>query len=170
MTDSDGSDESALAEDIVRRAAERLTAGVRQQRRTLPDDKAQYPKLLCLDQNKWIDLARAHYLLDEGVTFRPALDAVREAVGKGTLVVPFTAANVYEAAEPANEARRERLARFMVDLSANHSLINHQIVMREELTRAIAVHYLKRLDGRLDPEKSVHRAIGREVARCGGMS
>jgi hypothetical protein len=60
-----------------------------------------YPKLLCLDQNKWIDLARAHYQKPRGTPFVKALQAVRQAVANGKRVVPITGANLYEAAEPA---------------------------------------------------------------------
>src|ERR1700690_3595712 len=144
MTDAEDAGKRVLAQDAVRRAAERREAGARLLPRRLPENKSQDPKLLCLDQNKWIDLGRAHYGKEGGAPFRAALETVRAAIAAGKLVVPVLGANLYEAAEPMDEGRRQRLARFMVDLSENHSLVNHQVVLRWELRRAVLGLFLKR--------------------------
>jgi hypothetical protein len=143
MTDSEEATKRALAEKAMRRAAARRDADAQPLGRRLPANKSEYPKLLCLDQNKWIDLARAHYGRGGGAPFRAALDAVRGAIATGTLVVPVLGANLYEVAEPKDGGRRERLARFMVELSENHSLVNHQVVLHWELRRALLELFLR---------------------------
>src|SRR5947208_16567457 len=89
----------------------------------LPESKNAFPKCLYLDENKWIDLARAHYGKPGGEPFRDALWAVEAAVGVGTLVVPFSVVNAIEAAAPRGAGRRERLVRFMAELSGNCTIL-----------------------------------------------
>jgi hypothetical protein len=153
--DPDYERKRALAEGAFRRAMERRATGTTTPRTRLPSSKSEFPKLLCLDQNKWIDLARAHYDRADGAAFKQALEAVRRGVMAGRLVVPVTGANLSEAAEPSDEARRERLARFMVDLSMNHSLVATPIVLREELRRAVIGVFLERAH----PETSLRAAL-----------
>ena len=88
----------------------------------LPASKDEFPKLLCLDLNKWVDLGRAHYGRTDGEPFQDALASVRQAVDAGKLVVPITAENAVEATNGKDDGRRRRLAEFMVGLSKNHSI------------------------------------------------
>jgi hypothetical protein len=132
-----------FAERLVRQALERQNSGKHRRWQRLPASKGEIPKLLCLDLNKWVDLAKANYGRPGGAAFTDALNAVRDAVARGTLVVPLTAANIDEAVEPADVGRRERLARFMVDLSGNQSLVHHLVVLRHELRHAVARHFVK---------------------------
>jgi hypothetical protein len=78
-----------------------------------------FPKVLCLDQNKWIDLARAHYTVDGDGRFVDALAGVRSAVERGRLVVPIFPSNAAEIAEPSDLDHRKRIATFMVELAGN---------------------------------------------------
>jgi hypothetical protein len=99
----------------------------------LSESKADFPKLLYLDQNKWIDLAKAHYGRPGGEPFKEALAAIRTATASAKLLVPFCVVNAVEAMTHSNPERRERLARFMVDLSGNLTiqhgwgLLPHQV-------------------------------------------
>ena len=104
---------------------------------TLPAAKTDFPKCLYLDQNKWIDLARAHYGRPDGKDFQPALAAVREAVAKGRLVVPMSGIHVMETMAPADESRRRRLAEFMVDVSGNQSILPYMSVGGLEILQAV---------------------------------
>ena len=115
-----------MDEELVRRVIERvlLQEGTRPADFRVPEDKSSFPKILCLDMNKWVDLGKAHYGRPGGEAFVSALEAVRNAVSAGKLVVPITSANLAEASESADLARRERFARFMVELSANHSMMH----------------------------------------------
>jgi hypothetical protein len=144
-----------LIEGAIRRAIERQRA------RTgpaptpfttyLPECKEEFPKLLCLDLNKWIDLGRAHYGVPSGTAFKPALDAVRLAIQRNTLILPVTGANLSEVVGARTEAQRERLARFMVDLSGNRSIVNHVPLRQVELRRAVLFCYLQRRTSSLRP-------------------
>jgi hypothetical protein len=112
----------------------------------LPASKDDFPKGLYLDQNKWIDLARAHYGKPEGKPFQDALRAVRTGVESGKLVVPFSIVNAIEAMIPRDAGRRERLARFMVALSGNRTILPEESVCQWEIRNAVG-----RLVGRGSP-------------------
>jgi len=108
----------------------------------LPSDKGSFPKFLYLDQNKWIDLARAHYGKVGGEGFTDALESVRQAVRRRKLVVPLSGVNVMETMGPADEGRRRRLAEFMVELSGNHSILPHMAVRPLEIRLAVAREFV----------------------------
>ncbi len=110
---------------IVERVTARLAAGEPPLTESLSDNKGAGPTLLCLDTNKWIDLPRAHHGRRDGARFADALKAIRAAVSAGRVVVPVAGSNAHEAMGHENVERRRRLAEFMVDLSRNHSLVNH---------------------------------------------
>jgi hypothetical protein len=122
----------------------------------LPESKDEFPKLLWLDQNKWIDLSRAHYGRPGGEPFREALTAVRKAVDAGKLVVPLSAINIIEMEGDPHAERRERLARFMIDISRNRSILPFMPVRSWEVRNAVHV-----LFGRRGP-CCIRRSIDRE--------
>jgi len=64
-------------------------------------------------------------------------------------VVPLTSVNVVEVSEVANVDRRERLSKFMVKMSRNHSLVDHQSVRKWELSVALSRECLNR-ESRID--------------------
>jgi hypothetical protein len=103
----------------------------------LPASKSDFPKCLCLDQNKWIDLARAHYGKQGGESFQDALRAVRTAIDSGKLVVPFSAVNAVEAMISRDSGRRERLARFVVELSGNRTVLPEHAACALEIRNAV---------------------------------
>src|SRR3954454_3095218 len=103
----------------------------------LPASKDGFPKCLYLDQNKWIDLARAHYGRPDGLPFQEALRVVRAAVASGKLIVPFSVINATEAMVPRDAGRRERLARFMVDLSSNRTILPYLSICPWEVKNAV---------------------------------
>jgi hypothetical protein len=132
----------ALIQRAVERVAARLARGEGPPKRELPIRKSAFPKLLCLDQNKWIDLARAHYRRNGGEPFADALAAVREAISKDRIIVPVMPSNLIEVSEPADEGRRQRLAEFMVDVSGNHSMLNPKNVERAQLRHAVIRNFM----------------------------
>jgi hypothetical protein len=103
----------------------------------LPEAKTDFPKCLYLDQNKWIDLARAHYEKPVGEQFKPCLEAVRAAITSGKLLVPFSVTNAIESMITRDEGRRKRLAEFMVDLSGNKSMLPESAIAPTEITNAV---------------------------------
>lgn len=138
-----GLSEELVAKLLVRVAA-RTERGEARPEIRLPLSKSDFPKLLCLDFNKWIDLARAHHKLPLGESFVAALDAVRRGIASGRLVVGLTGANVDEVMKPDSLEQRRVMANFMVDLSANHSLVHHREVVLVELRRTVQQLYLAR--------------------------
>jgi hypothetical protein len=103
----------------------------------LPESKNCFPKLLSLDQCKWIDLSRAHYGHRLGTPFRDALSAVRISIEAGKLTLPFSAVNILEFQNDPDHDRRERLARFMVDLSCNRTILPFMTVRLLEIRNAV---------------------------------
>jgi hypothetical protein len=122
----------------------------------LPAGKNQYPKCLYLDENKWIDLSRAHYQRPGGEPFVDALGATRTAVASGRLIVPFSVVHAIETMMREEPGSRERLARFMIDLSGNRTILPYMAVRPMEIRQA-----LLRLFGR-DPGQPVRRVVIQE--------
>jgi hypothetical protein len=159
-------DNLAKLEIVVRRVMSRLDRGEPAPEVCIPEEKGQFPKVLCLDQNKWIDLARAHYGRREGTAFVGALSAIREARSRGRLVVPILASNLAEVSEPADEGRRKRLAEFMVELSGNCSMVGLRALHRCEFRAALESMLLGRPERRCPRRRMVRwgifAALGRE--------
>ena len=103
----------------------------------LPESKDDFPKFLYLDQNKWIDLARAFYRMPDGEPFHDALTAVQAAVACGKLVVPFSLVNTIETAASRNQIRRNRLADFLMRLSRGNSVLPFTVTIGWEMTNAL---------------------------------
>lgn len=138
----------------------------------LPDSKDGFPKCLYLDQNKWIDLSRAHYERPDGTPFQPALKAVREAVQSGRLVAPVSIVNLLEATSHKQQKRRERLARFMVDLSGNLAILPFMAVYPWEIKNAVRAAFSDFLLLRIRAAlvvRGVHNALGKRM-RIDGLS
>jgi hypothetical protein len=109
----------------------------------IPVNKSEFPKLVCLDQNKWIELARVHYRKVTDLGAQRALDGIREAVFAGTIVVPIMTSNLIEAGEPNDEERRHRIASFMVEMSRNFSWSHPKTTDTQEAERSIRQHILE---------------------------
>ena len=125
-------------------------------REMLPENKQAFPKFLYLDQNKWIDLGRAHYARDGGAAFLPALEAVREAVAAQKLVVPISGVHVMETMAPADQNRRQRLAQFMVDTAQNLFVLPYMSIRSLEILYAV-----RRVLGQI-PSDSLRTALVRQ--------
>lgn len=135
---------SMLSPDFVREYLLAHLSGTLPPRPTatpIPADKDAHPKVLALDCNMWIALSRSHYERPDATReAKTALDAIRTAIALGRLVVVFTLANAVEAAAVKDSARRERLARFIVDLSNNHGLGAPSLVGLLEVRAAVAAY------------------------------
>jgi hypothetical protein len=103
----------------------------------LADSKDGFPKFLYLDQNKWIDLAKAYYRKPDGERFRDALAAVQEAVVSGKLVVPYSLVNAIETTVSKDQGRRDRLSNFLVRLSHGNAVLPFTVTDGWEMTNAL---------------------------------
>jgi hypothetical protein len=108
----------------------------------LTRSKADLPKLLALDMNAWIYLARAAYGQANHPDHVAALDAIRNATALGKLVAPVFPMNLTEVGDVSRDDRRARLAAFMVDLSRNHSIMYSAPLRERELYDAVQSVYL----------------------------
>jgi len=129
--------DKATLEPIVRRVMSRLENGERSLPVAVPESKTGYPRLLVLDFNKWVALARASNGHPEPQGTFAALEAITKAVKAGRLVVPITGVNAFETMGPADAERRRRTASFMVELSGNHSMVHEEPIADAEMRNAL---------------------------------
>ncbi len=73
--------------------------------------------IVYLDQNKWIELARAAKFPADRPELRALLDAMRLEVSASRLVLPLTATNIYETHKINDAERRRELASLQAWLS-----------------------------------------------------
>jgi hypothetical protein len=87
-----------------------------------------------LDQNKWIEVARA---LKGGIANAPeVLTIIGAAVDHGYASFPISAAHVFETWKAASAARRHALAPAMATISKNHTIAAPSKLLPGELDRA----------------------------------
>jgi hypothetical protein len=89
-------------------------------------------RLVYLDQNHWINLAKAAVGRPTGRPYRDALAALREARLSGSAVFPLSLTHVMET---MTISRRQRVdvARIMEELSGFTTIISRDVLMRLEL-------------------------------------
>src|SRR5262249_29948996 len=123
---------------VTLRVMERLRTGGRVAGPSLPADKAQVPRLVCLDQQAWIGLARALYGHKEATKVdREALGALRAAISNGRVLAPVTDVAMFETSTRRDPESRSRLARAIVEISENTSLFAAEAIKLAELTVAL---------------------------------
>jgi hypothetical protein len=105
---------------------------------SLPATKGSFPKLLCLDLNHWIALARANAGKDASEGVRTALDAIRRARSLKKLVLAMTVENVIEGTFGENSSKRKSLMEFMIRESDNFTVMNGQVVKNWEIVAGAA--------------------------------
>lgn len=76
------------------------------------------PKIIYLDQNKWIDLARAVKYPDEKPEMRAILELLIEELKTGRVVIPLTATNIFETHKINIQERRLALSHIQATISA----------------------------------------------------
>lgn len=126
-----------LVKAVAERVHERLRGGGAISPPRLPASKQGFPKLLCLDMNWWVALARAHHGRSDAADAAAALAAIRDATQRGSLVVPIQGVNAMEVAEPGDEARRSRMADAIVEISRNVSMMSPITTSGWEIERAV---------------------------------
>ncbi len=96
-------------------------------------------RLVYLDQNHWINLARAAVHKPEGAEYRDVLHAFRQARASGRAVFPLSLTHFMETLKITNHRRRLDVAAVMEELSGFATLIARDIVMRLELEAVLDV-------------------------------
>jgi hypothetical protein len=74
-------------------------------------------RIVYLDQNKWIELARAAKHPSDYTDLQPVLKTVIDEVGAGRLALPLTSTNIYETHKINDAQRRYELASLQATLS-----------------------------------------------------
>lgn len=90
-----------------------------------------------LDQNKWIDLAKARAGRKEQARFVEVLQAAQEAVRAGDASFPLTAQHYYETSNRGARESREHLAATMLGLSQGDAIAPPQVVVPYEIEVAL---------------------------------
>jgi hypothetical protein len=94
-------------------------------------------KIVYLDQNKWIELAREHYGRDPTHRLRHVLRALRVMVRRGVACFPLSFAHYIETHRAKDPARRWRLAGFMLGLSEGRTFNTLEAIGRREIDDAL---------------------------------
>jgi hypothetical protein len=96
-----------------------------------------------LDQNKWLDLARAAHNRPGGQDFKDILAISRYGVERGLVSFPLSASHYMETLRRGDAASRHRLAMVMAELSRFHAIASAPDVLPGELDRALRKRYGK---------------------------
>jgi hypothetical protein len=95
------------------------------------------PRIVYLDLNKWIDLARAEAGKDQE-KYASVLRACEDRVSAGYAIFPLSSEHFMEVAKIADDSRRARLASLMARLSNGWLIASPSSLLTSELRREIA--------------------------------
>lgn len=101
------------------------------------------PLAIYLDQNKWIDLARAYHGLPNGQKYQEVLTKIISHVKQGKIVLPLSYTHFLETRKSKDLERRERLATVMAELSQGVTISLQSWMTKFELRKAIAKTFEK---------------------------
>lgn len=121
------------------------------------------PILIYLDQNKWIDLARAYHNRPGGERFSTVLERVEVAVDEGRAIFPLSDAHLIETWKGLDVSRRQRLAQVMVEISQGWMIAPASYLGPRELEVAIIRLYEQR-------EPPWPEVLGRGIAFAFGQA
>lgn len=107
-------------------------------------------KILYLDQNKWIDLARALNYPTAKPAHALALEKIKRAVQSSKVLVPLTASNIYETQKINEFSRREVMAKLQAALSNGNVFQCGSFRLRYELTKLLLEQSGKTKNGQHD--------------------
>jgi hypothetical protein len=104
-------------------------------------------RIIYLDQNKWIELARAASG-KAAADLIQVLDILRESKRLGLNVFPLSLGHFIETNKRRDLQSRSRLGSLMWELSDNWTLANPAAIQRWELDRALSITLNRRLHER----------------------
>ncbi len=93
-------------------------------------------KIIYLDQNKWIDLAKAINKPKEYPKYQKVANLILEKVKKGDWVFPISSMHVSETTLREEPKSREKLVNTMVEISNAYSIKSFNDVQKDELLNA----------------------------------
>jgi hypothetical protein len=90
-----------------------------------------------LDENKWIDLARAVHGHPLGERYKTAAMMIAVAVDRGEASFPLSAGHMFETWKQKRGRRRHDVATTMLTISRNHAIAPHWELVPGEIDRAL---------------------------------
>ena len=125
---------------VLERVAARINRSEDPPAVTLPESKAEFPKLVFLDMWVWVELSKVHHGRSQDAAATAALAALRDALNSKRAVTPIATTNLDEATKHTDENRRKRLAEFMVDLCGNFSCLAFPVTQDHQVDCAVEKH------------------------------
>lgn len=98
-------------------------------------------KILYLDQNAWVALARGAWDKIEHPQEHETLTAVYHAVRTGSVIVPLSFTNLYETTKINDPVRRTTMAGVQVALSGGKVFRARRRILADTLTAYLAAHF-----------------------------
>lgn len=98
-------------------------------------------KVVYLDQNKWIDVARAFHGKAVDTDLKAAFADIRRFSQREAAVFPLSWVHYLETAKNKNHERRKRLGTAMWELSRGHTMASYRAIVRFELESALAKRF-----------------------------
>ena len=97
--------------------------------------------IVYLDQNKWIDLAKARVGRSDGQKYQAILEKIIEVVGQGKAIFPLSWVHLVETRKRRDLKKRKVLAEVMAEISQGIAIVPKSKIMDWELERAIAMAF-----------------------------
>lgn len=124
-------------------------------------------RIVYLDQNKWIQLARVQHGKEKDRSLLAVLDFVVEAQRQGLLRFPLSMSHYLETRRTPDPGRRRRLATTMLQISGLDALAGLDPIVRFELERALRNRFPGRVTVR--PFTLLGKGVGHVVNRPMGL-
>jgi hypothetical protein len=119
-------------------------------------------RIIYLDQNKWIELARVHHGRISDPELAAVLSNAHRAVASGDVVFPLSATHYMELGRIKDPGRRNRLGTVMWELSAGATFASYRAILIHELEIALRNRYPQVAPGEF-------HLIGKGVAHAFGQ-
>lgn len=94
-------------------------------------------KIIYLDQNKWIDIARAFYGKSEGDKYKTVLKLLQEKVLSGEIILPISTIHIIETSRKADKESRQRLSEFIAPMTKSFGILPNFMIRDQEVENAI---------------------------------
>lgn len=94
--------------------------------------------LIYLDQNKWIDLARAFHDRPDGNRFKSVLQKIKLAGEEGKAILPLSGTHVIETRASKDMSKRLRLSQVMSSISRGWTIAPSYVITPVELGMSVA--------------------------------
>ncbi|MFC2145480.1 hypothetical protein ACFLQQ_04030 [Actinomycetota bacterium] len=100
-------------------------------------------KIVYLDQNKWIELARSYYgkTSGSGTDIKNILKFIQDSLEKQTIILPLSTIHYMETARISDPNRRESLGSFMYEFSGGYTIAFYSEILIHELECALSKRF-----------------------------